>query len=55
MHLYDSLIGLSLIHIIYGLPITTLIFRNFYAAIPGELLDAARRWTGAPSGRSSDG
>ena len=42
MHLYDSLAGLSLVHIIYGLPITTLIFRNFYAAIPGELLDAAR-------------
>jgi len=40
--LYDSLAGLSLVHIIYGLPITTLIFRNFYAAIPGELLDAAR-------------
>jgi glucose/mannose transport system permease protein len=42
MGLYDSLAGLSLVHIIYGLPITTLIFRNFYAAIPGELLDAAR-------------
>ena len=40
--LYDSLAGLSLTHIIYGLPITTLIFRNFYAAIPTELLDAAR-------------
>ena len=34
--------GSSLIHIIYGLPITTLIFRNFYAAIPSELLDAAK-------------
>jgi glucose/mannose transport system permease protein len=42
VHLYDSLIGLSLVHIIYGLPITTLIFRNFYAAIPNELLDAAK-------------
>ncbi len=42
MRLYDSLAGLSLVHIIYGLPITTLIFRNFYAAVPGELLDAAR-------------
>ncbi len=42
MGLYDSLVGLSLVHIVYGLPITTLIFRNFYAAVPGELLDAAR-------------
>ena len=42
MGLYDSLAGLSLVHIIYGLPITTLIFRNFYAAIPTELHDAAR-------------
>jgi glucose/mannose transport system permease protein len=41
-HLYNSLIGLSITHIIYGLPITTLIFRNFYAAIPNELLDAAK-------------
>jgi glucose/mannose transport system permease protein len=42
MRLYDSLAGLALVHVIYGLPITTLIFRNFYAAIPSELLDAAR-------------
>ena len=41
-HLYDTLIGLSLTHIIYGLPITTLIFRNYYAAIPTEILDAAK-------------
>jgi glucose/mannose transport system permease protein len=40
--LYNSLAGLALTHIIYGLPITTLIFRNFYAAIPNELLDAAK-------------
>jgi glucose/mannose transport system permease protein len=40
--LYDSLIGLALTHVIFGLPIVTLIFRNFYAAIPSELIDAAR-------------
>jgi glucose/mannose transport system permease protein len=28
--------------VVYGLPITSLIFRNFYANIPTELLDAAR-------------
>ena len=29
------------IHTIYGLPITTLIFRNFYMEIPDEMLEAA--------------
>ena len=42
LKLFDSLAGLALTHVIFGLPITTLIFRNFYAAIPIELLDAAR-------------
>ena len=42
LHLFDSLVGLALTHVVFGLPITTLIFRNFYAAIPSELLDAAR-------------
>lgn len=39
--LYGSLLGLMLTHIIYGLPITTLTFRNYYATIPKELLDAS--------------
>ncbi len=38
--LYGSLAGLSLTHIVYGIPITTLIFRNYYARIPTELLEA---------------
>jgi glucose/mannose transport system permease protein len=42
MGLFDSLAGLALTHVIFGLPITTLIFRNFYGVIPTELLDAAR-------------
>jgi glucose/mannose transport system permease protein len=37
-----SIQGLILVHVIYGIPITTLIFRNFYAAIPDELLEAAK-------------
>ncbi|MDZ7801306.1 MAG: carbohydrate ABC transporter permease [Trueperaceae bacterium] len=40
--LYGSIAGLSLTHIVYGLPITTLIFRNFYAEIPDEMLDSAK-------------
>lgn len=40
--LYGSLAGLILTHIVYGLPITTLIFRNFYAEIPDEMLESAK-------------
>jgi glucose/mannose transport system permease protein len=29
-------------HVIYGIPITTLIFRSYYATIPEELMEAAR-------------
>ncbi len=41
LHLYGTLAGLALTHIIYGIPITTLIFRNYYSAIPTELVEAA--------------
>jgi glucose/mannose transport system permease protein len=41
LHLYGSLLGLILVHVVYGIPITTLIFRNYYAEIPKELLEAA--------------
>ncbi|MFQ4147713.1 carbohydrate ABC transporter permease [Arthrobacter sp. LAPM80] len=34
--------SLLLLHIVYGLPICTLIFRNYYASIPDELIEAAR-------------
>jgi glucose/mannose transport system permease protein len=40
--LYGGLPGLILTHIVYGLPITTLIFRNFYSEIPDEMIDAAK-------------
>lgn len=33
---------LILVHIIYGLPICTLIFRNYYVSIPMELMEASR-------------
>ncbi len=39
--LYGGLPGLILVHVVYGLPITTLIFRNFYAQIPDDLLESA--------------
>jgi glucose/mannose transport system permease protein len=37
----DTLVGLILVHIIYGLPITTLIFRSYFAGLPDELVEAA--------------
>lgn len=40
--LYGSIPGLIFVHIVYGIPITTLIFRNYYAAIPTELLEASK-------------
>ncbi len=40
--LYGSIPGLIVCHVIYGIPITTLIFRNYYAAVPTELVEAAR-------------
>ncbi|GAB4503300.1 MAG: carbohydrate ABC transporter permease [Anaerolineales bacterium] len=37
-----GLLGLAIAHIIYGIPITTLTFRNYYASLPQELLEAAK-------------
>jgi glucose/mannose transport system permease protein len=34
--------GLVMVHVIYGIPITTLIFRNYFAAIPDTLVEAAK-------------
>jgi glucose/mannose transport system permease protein len=42
LHLYNTLPGLTLTHIVYGVPITTLIMRNFYASIPTDLVEAAK-------------
>jgi glucose/mannose transport system permease protein len=42
INLYGGLPGLVLTHVIYGLPITTLTFRNYYASIPKDLIDASR-------------
>lgn len=34
--------SLILLHVVYGIPITTLIFRNYYESVPNELIEAAR-------------
>jgi glucose/mannose transport system permease protein len=40
--LYGNIRGLIVAHVVYGLPITTLIFRNYYAEIPTEMIEASR-------------
>ncbi len=40
--LYATVIGLILVHCIFGIPITALLFRSYYTGIPNELLDAAK-------------
>ena len=40
--LSGSLIGLILVHTIYGLPFTTVFARNFYISVPQELVKAAQ-------------
>ncbi len=42
INLYGGLPGLILAHVVYGIPITSLIFRNFYAQIPTGLLKSAQ-------------
>jgi glucose/mannose transport system permease protein len=40
--LYGTVAGLILVHCIFGIPITALLFRGYFAGIPNELLDAAK-------------
>ena len=40
--LYGSLTGLVIVHTIFGMPILTLLFRNYFASVPEELFKAAR-------------
>ena len=40
--IYTKLPGLILIHSIFGMPILTLLFRNYFTTIPEELFKAAR-------------
>ncbi len=40
--IYGSLTGLIIVHTIFGMPILTLLFRNYFAGLPEELFKAAR-------------
>ena len=40
--LFATLPGIVIVHTIFGMPILTLLFRNFFASLPPELFKAAR-------------
>jgi glucose/mannose transport system permease protein len=40
--LYGTLYGLIIVHTIFGMPILTLLFRNYFSSLPEELFKAAR-------------
>ncbi|MDD4083600.1 MAG: carbohydrate ABC transporter permease [Sphaerochaetaceae bacterium] len=40
--LYGSLTGLIFAHVVYGIPIVTMLFRNFYDQIPDSILESGR-------------
>lgn len=42
MGIYGTLTGLVIVHSIFGMPILTLLFRNYFTSIPEELFKAAR-------------
>jgi glucose/mannose transport system permease protein len=40
--LFGTLPGIVIVHSVFGMPILTLLFRNFFASLPAELFKAAR-------------
>ena len=42
LSLFGTLPGIVLIHTLFGMPVMTLLFRNYYASLPMELFKAAR-------------
>jgi glucose/mannose transport system permease protein len=40
--LYGKQVGLILVHVIFGIPITALMFRSYYAGVPDDLIDAGK-------------
>jgi glucose/mannose transport system permease protein len=42
LHIYGTLGGLVMVHTIFGMPILTLLFRNYFSILPEELFKAAR-------------
>ena len=41
LDIYGTTLGLVLIHTVYGIPLTTMLFRNYFITLPDELIKAA--------------
>jgi glucose/mannose transport system permease protein len=42
VNLYGTVLGLIAVHVVYGIPITAMLFRNFFDTLPNELIEAAK-------------
>jgi glucose/mannose transport system permease protein len=42
LKLYGTIPGLVFVHSVFGIPVTALIFRSYFAGVPHELMDAAK-------------
>jgi glucose/mannose transport system permease protein len=42
VNLYGTILGLIAVHVVYGIPITAMLFRNFFDTLPNELIEAAK-------------
>jgi glucose/mannose transport system permease protein len=42
MGVFGSLPAIVLVHLVFGMPVMTMLFRNYYAGVPHELFQAAR-------------
>jgi glucose/mannose transport system permease protein len=42
INLYGTVPGLIAVHVVYGIPITAMLFRNFFDTLPNELIEAAK-------------
>lgn len=40
--LYGTVVGLIMVHCIFGIAITAMLFRSYYAGVPSELVDAGK-------------
>jgi glucose/mannose transport system permease protein len=40
--LYGTVVGLIMVHCIFGIAITAMLFRSYYASVPSELVDAGK-------------
>jgi alpha-glucoside transport system permease protein len=41
-HLYDTLVGIILFHVAFGLPFAIFLLRNFFVGLPKDILESAR-------------